>query len=165
VLGKDEFLTLRYEDLISGPETAVRGVCRFLGEDYYPGMLRYFENDEPRKLAGSLASWKNCARPVLRGNSGKYRTNLSSGDVRLFETVAFSELERFGYGLENPRGELLASAGKPPPAPARALYFALEKGKMVYILTRALFTDRNAFTLLRKRLFLAAVKARLLCRL
>jgi len=165
ILGPEEFLTLRYEDLITDPERAARNVCRFLGEEYEPAMLRYFEQAEPKKLAGASASWENCARPVLGGNSGKYKAALTPAEIRLFETVSFRELERFGYPLENPRGELEAASARPFPALFRALYYVLEKGKMSYVRTRALFTDRNAFAMLGKRLFLARVKARLLCRL
>ena len=164
-LGKEEFMTLRYEDLILDPERAVKSVCRFLGEDYVPDMMSYFETAESKQLAGCLASWENCSRPVLAGNSGKYKTKLSSGDIKLFETVSFAELEYFGYALENPRGELMASARKPAPVSGRALYFTLEKGKMIYVLVKSLFTDRNAFAMFKKKFFLAAVKARLLCRL
>ncbi len=164
-LGPEEFMTLRYEDLIADPERAARGVCRFLGEAYAPGMLRYFEQAEPKKLAGASASWENCSRPVLGGNSGKYKAALSVGEIKLFETVSFYELERFGYALENPRGELEAASGKPLPARLRALYYTLEKCRMTYVRARSLFTDRNAFTMLGKRFFLTAVKVRLLCRL
>lgn len=165
-LGAGEFMTLRYEDLLADPERAVRGVCGFLGEGYVPGMLRYFEAAEPKKLAGASASWANCSRPVLAGNAGKYRTGLSPEEIKLFETFSFAELEHFGYALENPRGGLRAAAGKPLPAPRKALYYILEKGKMAYIRGRSLFTDRNAFAMLRKNIFLVFLRARLtVCRL
>ncbi len=160
-LGEDEFMTLRYEDLTADPERAARGVCRFLGEDYSPAMLRYFEGAEPRKLAGASSSWENCARPVLGANSGKYRTKLSPREIKIFETVSYPELERFGYALENPRAELVEASGKPPAAARRALYFTLEKCKMAYVQARSMFTDKNALKMFRKKLFLAAVKARL----
>jgi hypothetical protein len=102
-LGPEEFMTLRYEDLLADPERAVRRVCAFLGGDYSPGMLNYFEDGDARGLAGLSGSWKNCGKPILRGNSGKYRSALSQEEVRIFETAAGTELERYGYAAAEPR--------------------------------------------------------------
>ncbi|MFA6434556.1 MAG: sulfotransferase [Elusimicrobiales bacterium] len=164
-MGKDEFITLRYEDLVCEPESSARKACRFLGEDYSPAMLRYFEGTEPKKLASANASWANCAKPVLAGNSGKYRTKLSAGEIELFETVSSAELELFGYRLENPRGGLPHPARPPLPPYRKAAYFMLEKCRMAYILGRSLFTDRNALPMFRKRLFIAVRRLGLLFRL
>src|SRR4051794_19185395 len=44
-LGPDRFLEVRYEDLVTAPEPAIRRVCEFLGEEYAPQMC------EPEKIA------------------------------------------------------------------------------------------------------------------
>lgn len=160
-LGREAFLTVRYEDLLADPEKTVKAVCSFLGEDYSDGLLRYFENPEIKRLAAFSASWDNCAKPVLKDNSGKYRKDLSACEVKLFETEAFGELERFGYALDNPRGELAKLAAAPAALSKRAGYFLSEKSRLASVFIRSLFTDRNAFAMLKKRAFLGWLKLKL----
>lgn len=160
-LGRDAFLTVRYEDLLADPEKTVKAVCAFLGEDYSDGLLRYFENGEIKRLAALSSSWDNCAKPVLKDNSGKYRKQLSAGEIKIFETGAFVELDRFGYPLDNPREELEKLAAVPPPLSRRARYFLSEKSRLAFVFLRSLFTDRNAFAMLKKRAFLGLVKLKI----
>ncbi|MBU2574745.1 MAG: sulfotransferase [Elusimicrobia bacterium] len=156
-LGKEGLLTVRYEDLTSEPERTVKAICGFLEEDYSGRLLRYFETEETKQLAGYSRSWGNCAKPILKDNSGKYKKSLSAGEIRIFETESFPELEQFGYPLDNPRAGLLKTASAPAPPARRARYFLREKGRMAYILLRSLFTDRNASAMLKKRVFLGWV--------
>jgi hypothetical protein len=159
--GEKEFLTVRYEDLLSDPERTVKAICGFLGEDYSGSMLRYFENEETRQLAGFSKSWDNCSKPILRDNFGKYKKSLSGGEIRLFETAAWPELEHFGYPLDNPRAELAKLASIPLSSARRAKYFLLEKGRMAHILLGSLYSDRNAFAMLKKRLFLGRTRLKI----
>jgi hypothetical protein len=158
-LGKEEFITLRYEDLLEDPEKETRRLCAFLGEDYSPAMLNYFEGAEARGLARLSGSWQNCARPVLRGNAGKYRGVLSAEEVRVFEAVAAAELALYGY----------APAGVRPPAAefsARRLagFWLSEKLAAARVRGLALFTDSNSPLMLRKSAFLifAKLKSRII---
>ncbi|MFH1618495.1 MAG: sulfotransferase [bacterium] len=160
-LEKNEFMTIRYEDLLSDPEQTVKAVCAFLDENYSTDMLRYFEKKESLQLAGCSRSWDNCSKPILKNNPGKYRKKLSAGDIRIFEKIAFAELEHFGYKPDNPRGELLKPDNPLLTAIHKVRYFALEKCKLMYISSMSLFTDRNGFAMLKKRLFLAAVRLKL----
>ena len=50
-LPQSQFMTLRYEDLISDAEGAVRRVAVFLGEAFEPRMLEYFDGEEARRQA------------------------------------------------------------------------------------------------------------------
>ncbi|MBI4801612.1 MAG: sulfotransferase [Elusimicrobia bacterium] len=156
-LGKSGFLTVRYEDMLSEPERTMKAICSFLDEEYSERLLRYFETEETKQLALYSSSWDNCAKPLLKNNSGKYKKDLSAGEIRIFETESFPELQCFGYPPDNPRAELLKRASAPLSRARRALYFLLEKGRMAYILLRSLFTDRNAFAMLKKRAFVGWV--------
>jgi hypothetical protein len=152
-LGHEEFLTVRYEDLLADPERETRRLCGFLGEDYSPDMLNYFEDREARGLAGLSGSWENCGKPILRDNAGKYRGALSAQEVRIFEAVAGKELALYGY----------APAGVRPPSgnftPARRAGFWLaEKLASARVRLAAFFTDRNSPLMLKKDLFLIFAK-------
>lgn len=151
-LGGDAALTVRYEDLTAEPERTVKAVCDFLGENYSDRLLGYYATEETKRLAAASDSWRNCAKPVLRDNSGKYRQRLSAGAIRIFEAEAFDELVRFGYRPDNAREAL---AGLSPASSARrARYFVSEKLRQALVLIGSFFTDRNASAMLKKRLFL-----------
>ncbi len=89
--------TLRYEDLLDGPEAAIAAVCAFLEEDFEPGMLRFFEGREARKSARLSESWGNTGKPVLTGNTGKYRTRLSPPDILAVEAICAAPMVALGY--------------------------------------------------------------------
>jgi hypothetical protein len=160
-LGKDGFLTVRYEDLLSAPEQTVKAICGFLGEDYSQALLRYFEKEETKQLAGYSKSWDNCSKPILQGNFGKYKKILSAGEIRIFEAESSAELEYFGYPLDNPRAALSGTAPAPVSTALKSRYFLMEKGRMAYILLKSLFADRNALAMLKKRLFLDWTKLKI----
>lgn len=106
---------LRYEDLLDRPEEELRDLCAFLDLPFDPAMLRFHEEDEAKEEADRTEYWENLDRPVMRGNKGKYRDQLTEGQVEVFEAEAGSLLELLGYPRmhESPRS---------PSLPARALY-------------------------------------------
>lgn len=78
-------IELRFRDLISAPEIELRRLCAFLNLAFDPAMLKYHEDTS--------------YEPVDRGQAGKWRTQLSPRDLRLFEGVAADALIRSGYEL------------------------------------------------------------------
>ncbi|NGO13742.1 sulfotransferase [Streptomyces sp. HC44] len=63
--------TVRYEELTADPESALKGICAFLGVDFEPEMLEYGTRagDELRDLQKGLGDWKEKIRSgrVQRG--------------------------------------------------------------------------------------------------
>ena len=102
-LGQGAFLTVRYESLVDQPEGELQRICAFLGEEYTPDMLTFYSRggDYPT----DRRNLDNLRRPVLTGNSGKWRSQMTAREVRIFEAIAGDYLERYGYGrsLRNPR--------------------------------------------------------------
>src|SRR5262249_28830018 len=44
-LSSTQWMDLKYEDLVTDPTAVLRRTCEFLGEDYAPEMLGFFETD------------------------------------------------------------------------------------------------------------------------
>lgn len=88
--------TLRYEDLIADPEVSLRGVCEAVGLDYDPAMLEF--HNKSQQYIGAHHSNLIFA-PIDAGNREKWREALMPRDVRAFEVVARSTLQRHGYPL------------------------------------------------------------------
>ncbi|MFQ5535272.1 MAG: sulfotransferase, partial [Sphingomonadales bacterium] len=118
VLGED-FLEIRYEDLVVEPETVLRCICAFLGEEFDPEMLGYHDNAGDVVPADSLRWHRNSIRPPDPSKLGTWKIKMSRADRTIYEQIAGQALEEFGY-----EREYLASTFA---SRARALYFALIK--------------------------------------
>jgi hypothetical protein len=108
--GDPDVTILRYEDLIAGPEAALRAVCAFAGLPFAPEMLRYHETvrlwfGAPELAPGSgadglqhvlLRNWQ-INQPLFDGR-GAWRGLLGAEDLAFFEQDDAREmLEHFGY--------------------------------------------------------------------
>jgi Sulfotransferase family len=102
-LGKSGFLLVRYEDLLAEPERELRRICGFLGEEFDPAMLHFHERSLTR--ISDQRNQANLLQPVLSDNVEKWRGKMTAREIRIFESVAGAELERYGYAraLSNPR--------------------------------------------------------------
>ena len=93
-LGDQAFLQVRYEDLVTAPEGELRRICRFLGEEFAPSMLTFYQG---RTLHGDQRNAQNLRRPVMSQNVGRWRTEMTPREIRIFEALAGTDLERYGY--------------------------------------------------------------------
>jgi hypothetical protein len=101
-LGAGAFLQVRYEDLVAAPEQELRRICSFLGEEFAPAMLTFYNEDRgPRRDSRNA---ENLRRPVMADNTEKWRTQMSQRELRIFEALAGSALKRYSYetALTNP---------------------------------------------------------------
>ncbi len=132
------WLRLRYEDLLADPEGSVRSVCHFLGEAFEPGLLGYHRTDAALAAAALSEDWRNAAQPVLQGNAGKYRDDLSPEEIRLVETVAGPLMEELGYPAETDQ-----DATSPAGLTARLAVRLADARWRGEVELRSLRTDRN----------------------
>jgi hypothetical protein len=100
VLGED-FLEVRYEDLVRRPEEILRQICSFIGEAYDPTMLNYSVNATDVVPSGSLKWHRNSVKPPDPTQLEKWKTKLSKSERILFEQLAGETLDLFGYEREH----------------------------------------------------------------
>jgi hypothetical protein len=98
VLGDHAFLQVRYEDLLAAPAEELKRICDFLGEDFTPAMLGYHQNDI---VHCDQHNARNLRQPIISDNAGKWRTQMTSREVRIFEALAGASLDRYGYTRAN----------------------------------------------------------------
>jgi hypothetical protein len=107
------YLEVRYEALVRAPEETLRDVCRFVGLTFEPAMLEYYTRSAARldehqaryDADGRLIISKDrrlynqrfVREPLRPDRIGRWRSELSSDDVRRFEAIAGAWLERLGY--------------------------------------------------------------------
>lgn len=90
------FMEVRYEDLCANPETAIRKLCGFLGEDFDRAMLT------PNRTKSAKA-WSNhplhakTSEPISTKYCEMYKTRLPGPDVAVLETLIGDSLKLYGY--------------------------------------------------------------------
>nr|GID82176.1 sulfotransferase [Actinoplanes derwentensis] len=97
----DVFHQVRYEDLTADPETRLRAICEFLGEQYAPAMAR------PSELAPvavpAYKTWHSLTRSaVTTERVSSWQQRLTEEEVAHCEAVFGDRLTRFGYQLSTP---------------------------------------------------------------
>lgn len=93
------FFSLSYESLIAEPEEQMRRICRFIGVDYTDRVMDYYKSRESANTAVAGKMWSNVTKPILKGNTRKFLSELSAEDIALFESVAGDTLKKLGYEL------------------------------------------------------------------
>jgi hypothetical protein len=90
-------LTVRYEDVASAPRTEVPRICDFLGVAYHDDMLA-LEKVDRSKIVSDQASWfPTIFEGITTGAVGRWRTEMSARDQRIFSALAGDELAAHGY--------------------------------------------------------------------
>jgi len=114
-LGRDDYLEVRYEDLVTDTVPTLHRVCSHLDVIWADSMLAY-----PRRLDDKLPShrkaWHQRTREgVSSDRIGIWRREMTAVDLWNFERVAGDLLEELGYGREarfSLRGAAAAATGR-----------------------------------------------------
>ncbi|MFF2518679.1 sulfotransferase family protein [Streptomyces sp. NPDC058086] len=126
-LGPDSWYQLRFEDLVADPESQLRGVCGFLGEETPPG--RPSRTASPGLAVPARKTWHRRTHGALdTSRAGAWTTRLTPDQIRLREAVSGERLTSYGYEL----------AGTVRPDPAELLRY-----RRVEVLRRAAHAKRR----------------------
>lgn len=122
-------LTVRYEDLVMGPERELLRVMRFVGESFDRRMLD--PQRAPPDLAAAHEWWKGKeSQPLDPSRVAAWRREMSEQDQRIAAVVCHEMIRRHGYeGAVSPRRSVII-------APDVNLFVAQQEG-----VTRALALD------------------------
>ena len=107
-IGKERFLEIKYEDLVSNPETELKKVCLFLNISYDKKMLSYDEqikNEVTKNLETLSANSKKLITLLHSGLTEKVNTNkvglwkqgLKKEEADLVWTICGSLAKKIGY--------------------------------------------------------------------
>jgi hypothetical protein len=93
---RQQYLAVRYEELVTGPEQELRRVCAFVDEDYSPAML--VPNAGP---TGDLPWYRRAGQPLTTERMGKWREQLTTDEAALVEWFVGQHMQTFGYQSVN----------------------------------------------------------------
>ena len=96
---ESNFYELRYEDLVSDPETELASVCEFLCLDFDPKMIDFHHaNASDQLVPQHRLAWHGATlRPVDASKIGAWRSEMNHRAAIRFELVAGSVMARYGY--------------------------------------------------------------------
>lgn len=92
-------LEVRYETLVRDPETEMKRVCSFIGEDYEPGMLDH--TVEATKRSGQNMNNAGAARPITPKSVGRWVSDLREDERGVFVDIAGELLIALGYAMDH----------------------------------------------------------------
>jgi hypothetical protein len=98
-LGETRYLEVRYEVLVTEPETVLRSICSFIELDFDTAMLDHTDRaDDIIESARNPALHTRLRRPPTPGLRD-WRKELEPDVVRRFEAIAGDLLEELGYEI------------------------------------------------------------------
>ena len=100
----DDYMLLRFEDLVANPVDTVQQVCEFLGEPFYPPMMEMGEAPTLRVKLGMREKPDGTLPPLSTEHVGTFRGRVPSRELAFMQMQAGALMERFGY--EKIEGEL-----------------------------------------------------------
>lgn len=113
-----DYHELRYEDLLASPASTLRSLCDFLELDFDESML---ELSQPTENLGSARG----ARMIVKGNAGKWRTELTSRQIERVEAAAYPGLIALDYPVS------LATGPRPPGRVSLAALQVLDGARLI----------------------------------
>jgi hypothetical protein len=102
VLG-EHYLKVRYEDLVLNTEETLRTICAFLKEPFHQDMLAYHVNGETEMPSESMKWHQHSVQAPDAAKVSMWQQKMSLSDRIIFEQIAGSTLDLFGYEREHHR--------------------------------------------------------------
>lgn len=97
-----QFLEVRYEELVTAPEATLHQVCEFIGIDYDQRMLDYWKL--PSTVEHKHKTYhQNLAKPVFSTSIGSWKDRLSNQQLAFIMNTIQPELESLGYLKNDPQ--------------------------------------------------------------
>lgn len=90
---------VRYEDLVTSPRKTLSGICKWLGLEFDPQMLRFNEKNKAECLEPETTlDWKRrTLDPVTSNRAGRYLRDLTIEQGAGIEATAGEEMKKCGY--------------------------------------------------------------------
>ncbi len=95
--GDQRYLEVKYEDLVNAPRKTMERVLIFLGEPWSDDVLQAHEIQRKHPHIVSERGTPEVRKPIFGSSVGRWRTELSEEDTRVFQRKAGALLQALGY--------------------------------------------------------------------
>ncbi len=99
----DQYMVVRYEELVAQPEPMLRKVCEFLGEEYVPEMLSMMGAPTHRNKGSNSSYGKREVGRISTDSIARYRQVLSPQEIKYMQDFCKDGMREFGYELDEVR--------------------------------------------------------------
>lgn len=90
----DDYLIVRFEDLVADAEATVRKVCEFLGEEFVPSMMEMTDAPTHRsRIMGDRPGPVELSPDYI----GRFKGRIASGELAYIQRHARRGMDRYGY--------------------------------------------------------------------
>jgi hypothetical protein len=89
--GRSNYRLVRYEDMVSHPESEIRDICNFLDIEFVPEML------SPKRFGSSYEKPGQVSRGISPSSLERWRTSISGFSARFIEIVHRRSMRSLGY--------------------------------------------------------------------
>jgi len=98
-IGWSKVCEVHYEDLVAKSQVQLENICDFLDEPYDDRMLDYYlHNKEEQQEPLEFLQWKSKTLDIPTVSEvGKYKIELTKGEIKEFESIAKQVLVKYGY--------------------------------------------------------------------
>lgn len=97
----EDYIMVRFEELVRTPQETLREICDFLGEPYSSKMLEYPDRARQQIPDESMKWHESSIGPPDASKAFEWKEKMSSSDRLAFERVAGDALEMFGYEVSS----------------------------------------------------------------
>ena len=87
-----------YENLVNDPEKEIKIICDKLQLEFDRNMLSHNDQDLTIFKSNHI-SMPNLIKPINNQRIGLWRNSLSKEDIKIFNTIAGEQLEKFNYSI------------------------------------------------------------------
>ena len=89
--GSANYRLVRYEDMVSNPESEIKLICDFLDIDFVPEML------QPKRFGSSYDKEGKISHGIVKNSVDRWRTSISPSTAKFIDVVHNRAIKAFGY--------------------------------------------------------------------
>ena len=97
----NQYMVVRYEDLVARPEEMLRKICEFLGEEFAPEMLTMMGAPTHRNKGSNSSYGKREVGKISTDSIARYRQVLSPQEIKYMQDFCKDGMREFGYELDD----------------------------------------------------------------
>lgn len=96
-LPSNQYMMIRYTDMITDTEETLKKICNFLGVRFEEQMLNYYERDETGFAEGEKSWKKQTLKPIQKNKNHEWKSGLRNWQISLIEDSAGEYLQKMNY--------------------------------------------------------------------
>ena len=97
-LNRDQFINIRYEDLIKNKKTILKKVFIFLNIEFEKNITNFYKTNEIKTMSKTQWMFKNLSKPIFR-NSNKFLKGLTNNEIIYIEQKTSKFLKKNKYKI------------------------------------------------------------------